>query len=54
MIKVIKPVTIEEIAAFGPQDLNTGSRPKIKGIAVGPRRAANQLTIKPNTPPKRS
>ncbi len=54
MIEVIKPVTIEEIAAFEPQDLNMGSRPKIKGIAVGPNSAANQFTIRPNTPPKRS
>src|SRR6476620_1681776 len=54
MINVISPAIIEAIAALGPQDLNTGSRPKIKGIAVGPTNAANQLTISPNTPPNLS
>ncbi len=49
--KVSKPATIDDIAAFGPQFLNTGSKPNIKGIAVGPNKAANQLTISPSTPP---
>ena len=54
MLKAVKPAKTEEIAAFGPQFLNIGINPNNNGTAIGPNRAPNQVTMRPNTPPKYS
>ena len=52
--KAARPPKIESMAATLLLRLNTGSNPNIIGIAIGPNKAANQVTIKPITPPNRS
>lgn len=52
--KASNPKTIDKIAALLPLLLNVLSNPRIIGTAIGPRSAANQETIKPNTPPNLS
>lgn len=51
-INVSKPHKMDKTAILPLLPLKAGKRPKIIGIAIGPKSAANQDIINPITPPK--